>query len=208
LRWFTRADPVTQDAAPRAHRSLALSGLVQSLRPQTRPEVLDLGPPLTGNIRFLSALQCRVRVGDLQRSLAAESVESRRPEAIAQLLERLLPLAADERFAAVLAWDVLDYLRSDQATALMARLLPRLRPGAHVLLLVSTHAQIPAFPTRYRILDGESLEQEPHPQAASQPTRPGPRYRQSDLEQMMPGLAVRRCYLLRSGIQEYLLAHA
>ena len=30
-------------------------------------------------------------------------------------------------------------------------------------------------------------------------------YKQSDLAHMMPGLRVRRCYLLRSGIQEYLM---
>jgi hypothetical protein len=87
----------------------------------------------------------------------------------------------------------------------MARLIPRLRRQAHVLVLVSTRSQIPASPTRYRIVDRENLD--PERLAGHERTRPAPRYRQSDLVRMMPGLSVRRCYLLRSGIQEYLLGH-
>ena len=207
MSWFTSASPATQPFPARGHRSLALRGLVQSLHPESRPEVLDLGPPLSGNIKFLSALSCRVRVADIQRSLAMEPLESRRPEAMAELFERMLPLGPDERFAAVLAWDVFDYLRKDQVSSLMARLLPRFRREAHVLVLVSTRPQIPAVPTRYRILDRENLQPEKAPHSESEPMRPCPRYRQSDLAHMMPGLSVRRCYLLRSGIQEYLLAH-
>jgi hypothetical protein len=181
---------------------------VKSLDPESRPEVLDLGPPLSGNLEFLSALQCRVRVADLQRSLAGEPLESRRAEAMPALVERLLPLAPDERFAAVLAWDVFDYLRKDQVAALMTRLIPRLRRQAHVLVLASTRPQIPAVPARYRIVDADNLGLEPPAaHAGADPLRPCPRYRQSDLTQMMPGLSVSRCYLLRSGIQEYLLVY-
>jgi hypothetical protein len=155
----------------------------------------------------MSALQCRVRVADLHRSLCAEPLESRSPGAMGALLERLLPLAPDERFDAVLAWDVFDYMRADQVSALMARLLPRLQRAAHVLVLVSTRHQVPAVPARYRILDRESLASERPARASGvELSRPCPRYTQSDLAHMMPGLAVRRCYLLRSGIQEYLFA--
>jgi hypothetical protein len=189
------------------HRSLALRALLDGLLPESRPAVLDLGPPLSGNLKFFSALSCRVRVADLHRSLAAEPVESRRAEAMAGLLERLLPLAPDERFDAVLAWDVFDYMRKDQVKATMARLMPRLQQTTHMLLLVSTRRQIPAVPTRYRILDRENLDCERPPRhGGPEAMRPGPRYTQSDLGHMMPGLSVRRCYLLRSGMQEYLLA--
>ena len=108
--------------------------------------MLDLGPPLASNIKLLSGLGCRVRIADLHRSLSAESIESRQPEAMGALLERLLPMAPDERFDALLAWDVLDYLRPDQVSSLMARLTPACRPGALALVMVSTRRDDPRPP--------------------------------------------------------------
>ena len=202
-----RTSPAVEPAAIGAHRSLALAALLSGLRPEERPAVLDLGPPLSSNIKFLSALNCRVRVADFHRSLAAEPVEARRPESMPALVERLLPLAPDERFDAVLAWDVFDYLRKDQVTSLMGRLVPRFSRSARMLVLVSTRRQLPAVPVRYRILDRENLDcEKPPAHGGSEPMRLGPRYVHSDLRHMMPGLSVARCYLLRSGIQEYLMA--
>lgn len=207
MSWLTKASQAQASAAAGGHRSLALRALVDGLRPASRPAVLDLGPPLAGNLKFFTALQCRLRVVDLYRSLVAEPIESRSPGAMRALVERLLPLEPDERFDALIAWDVFDYMRTDQVEALMARVLPRLSPSAQVLVLVSTRPQIPGTPARYRILDRESLQGERVARdGAHDPLRPGPRYTQSDLAHMMPGLSVRRCYLLRSGIQEYLLA--
>ena len=206
VRWFMRTSPAVEPAAVGALRSLALQALLKGLHAEERPAVLDLGPPLSGNIKFLSALNCRVRVADIHRSLVAEAVEKRRPDAMPALLETLLPLAPDERFDAVLAWDVFDYLRKDQVTALMLRLVPRFRRTAQMLVLVSTRRQLPAVPVRYRIVDRENLDcEKPTAHGASEPMRPCPQFKQSDLGHMMPGLSVRRCYLLRSGIQEYLM---
>ena len=175
---------------------------MDSLRPESRNTVLDFGPPLAGNIKFLSALSCRVRIADLHRSLCAESVENRQAEAMDATFERLLPLAPDERFDALLAWDVFDYMRPDQVSSLMARLTPACRPEALVLVLASTRRQIPAAPLRYRILDRENLAGG----GPLEPVRVCPRYAQPDLRRMMPGFSVRHSVLLRSGIQEYLFA--
>ena len=166
--------------------------------------MLDLGPPLAGNIEFLSALSCRVRIADLHRSLAAESIENRQAEAMDATLERLLPLAPDERFDALLAWDVFDYMRPDQVSSLMARLTAACREEALVLVLASTRRQIPAAPLRYRILDRESLAAD----GPLEPLRPGPCHGQPDLKRMMPGFSVRHSVLLRSGVQEFLFARA
>lgn len=200
--WFPGPRPPAGPAPPPGHRSPALKAVLDSLRPESRPTVLDLGPPLADNLDFLSALSCRVRIADLHRALCAESLESRRPEAMDTLLARLLPLAPEERFDALLAWDVFDYMRPDQVSSLMARLTPACRPEAHALVLVSTRPQIPATPQRYRILDRENLACD----GPIQPVRTCPRYTQPDLARMMPGFSVRRSLLLRHGIQEYLLA--
>jgi hypothetical protein len=164
--------------------------------------VLDLGPPVAGNVQALSARGCRVRIADLHRSLSAEPAESRRPEAMGALYERLLPLAPGERFDALLAWDLFDYLRPDQTSSLMARLTPACRDGALALVLLSTKPQIPARPLCYRIVDRESLAYD----GPSEPRCPGPRYGPHDLARLTPGFAVRRSLLLRSGLQEFLLA--
>jgi hypothetical protein len=200
--WFSGSRSAAEPAPPPGHRSESLKALLDSLQPEARHAVLDLGPPLAGNIQFLSALSCRVRIADLHRSLSAESLESRQPEAMGALFERLLPLAPDERFDALLAWDVLDYLRPDQVSSLMARLTPACQPGALVLVMVSTRRQIPTRPARYRIVDRETLSCDgPLPLV-----RACPQYTQLDLARMLPGFSVRRSYLLRNGIQEYLLA--
>jgi hypothetical protein len=200
--WFSPSPSPAERAAPPGHRSQALKALLEGLRPESRSTVLDLGPPLAGNIEFLSALSCRVRIADLHRSLSSEPVESRQAEAMAATLERLLPLAPDERFDALLAWDVFDYLRPDQVAALMARLTPACRPEALVLVLASTRRQIPAAPLRHRILDRERMASD----GPLVPVRPGPCHGQTDLRRMMPGFSVRHSVLLRSGVQEYLFA--
>jgi hypothetical protein len=200
--WFSGPRAPAGSAPSTCHRSLALKELLDALRPGARHAVLDLGPPVAANVKFLAALSCRIRIVDLVRSLAAEAAGSRRPEATGALLERLLPLAPDERFDALLAWDVFDYMRPDQVSALMARLAPACRPEAPVLVLVSTRRTIPAAPLRYRILDNENLAAD----GPREPVRPSPRYGQSDLQHMMPGFSVRRSFLLRSGIQEFLFA--
>ena len=202
MRWFSGSSRPAAPTQSPGHRSLALKALLDSLHPDSRPTVLDLGPPLAGNIAFLSALSCRVRIADLHRSLRAEPLENRKPEAMGALLERLLPLAPGERFDALLAWDVFDYLRPDQVSALMARLTPACSPEARALVLTSTRQQIPAAPLRYRILDRETLAVDgPH-----EPARDSARRAQPDVRRLMPGFAVRHSVLLRSGVQEYLFA--
>jgi len=205
VRWFSASNSTPAPDQSRAHRSPALKALLDGLRPETRPTVLDLGPPVAGNVAFLTALSCRVRIADLLRALRAEPLESRKPEAVGALIDRLLPLAPGECFDAMLAWDVFDYLRPDHVSALMARLTPACRPGARVLVLTSMRRQLPAAPLRYRILGRESLAGEGPLEPAGRPAGDGRTRVQPDVRRLMPGFSVRHSVLLRSGVQEYLL---
>jgi hypothetical protein len=200
--WFSPPPSPAERAAPPGHRSQALKALLESLRPESRSTVLDLGPPLAGNIEFLAALSCRVRIADIHRSLSSESIENRQADAMEATFARLLPLAPGERLDAILAWDVFDYMRPDQVASLMAHLTAACRPEALVLVLASARRQIPAAPLRYRILDRESLGVE----GPVEPLRAGPCHGQPDLKRMMPGFSVRHTILLRSGVQEFLFA--
>jgi Methyltransferase domain len=194
--------PAAVPAGHAAHRSVTFGALVSSLNPEARPQVLDLGPPLGGNIEWLSARSCRVFVVDLHRSLMAETLEARDREHFPQLVERLVPLTAEDRLDAVLAWDVFNYLRPDQLEALMARIAPACRPGAQVLSFIATRREIPATPLRYRILSPDTLSWE----GAQTPTRAAAGYHQPDFARLMPRFRLKSSFLLRNGIQEYLFS--
>jgi hypothetical protein len=90
--WFSGSRSAAEPAPAPGHHSQSLKALLDSLQSEARHAVLDLGPPLASNIKLLSGLGCRVRIADLHRSMSAESLESRQPEAMGALLERLLPL--------------------------------------------------------------------------------------------------------------------
>jgi hypothetical protein len=163
--------------------------------------VLDLGPPVGHNLETLSALGCRIRITDLFRSLSAETLEAREPDACPGLFARLLPVDASEQFQIVLLWDLLDYLRPHEISALMAHVAAACAPRAGAFALVSTRRQIPGAPRRYRIEDLERLSWG----GSTEPARPGPRRTQPELCRLMPAFRVKRSFILRNGVQEYLL---
>lgn len=194
--------PAVAAAGSTSHRSLALAALLTSMKPEVRSQVLDLGPPIGSNIEWLSTRGGRVFVVDHYTSLQFETVESRAPDGFPRLLERLLPFGPDDRFDAVLSWDVFNYLRPDQVQALMTRVALSCRPGAQVLSFIATHKEMPAAPLRYRILAPDSLARD----GAMTPTRAAPCYRQTDFARIMPTYRVKSSFLLRNGIQEYLFS--
>ena len=203
MSWFSGSRQTTAPG-PKAsleHRSLALPQLLRGLHPETHPSLLDLGMAVGPNLDFLAAYSCRVRIADLYRSIHAEPVASREPEAFPALVAPLLPLEQGERFDVILAWDVFNYLRPDQTAALMTWLASACTPRTIVFALISTLRQIPRAPLRYRILDDQHLAWD-GPSAA---TRPSPRFTQPELRRMTPGFRVKSSYFLRSGVQEYLL---
>jgi len=202
MSWFSGSRQPSAPA-PKAsveRRSLALPQLLRGLHPEAHPSLLDLGMAVGSNLEFLAAYSCRVRIADLYRSVQAEPPESREPATFPALLARLLPLENGERFDVVLTWDIFNYLRRDQATALMTWLAPACTPRTIVFALISTLPQIPGVPLRFRILDDQHVAWD----VASRTTRPSPRFTQPDLRKMLPGFCVKSSYILRNGIQEYL----
>jgi hypothetical protein len=199
MSWFSGSRP-PEPKESLEHRSLALPQLLRRLHPETHPSLLDLGMAVGPNLEFLAAYSCRVRIVDLYRSLLAEPAESREPDAFPALLARLLPLEAAERYDVVLAWDLLNYLRPDQTTALMNALAPACTPRTVLFALISTQRLIPNAPLRYRILDEQHMAWE----GAALATRPSPRFTQQQMRRMTPGFSVKSSYILRNGIQEFL----
>jgi hypothetical protein len=219
----------TGGAGPEGHRSLGLSALLASFSGTARPQVLDLGPAVGGNVEFLSRFACKVYIEDLYPAFASaggraaepanavppwdravvrearetwEARQQRDDEGHPDRFANLLEFADDVRFDAVFAWDLLNYLDRQETAALARRLAHCCRPGAVVFALISILKQIPAQPMRFRILDGEHLAYEPRTAGL----RPCPRYAPAELNELLRGFTLDRSFLMRHGVQEYLFA--
>jgi SAM-dependent methyltransferase len=208
LKWFRDRGAATATSAPAAegappepevHPSLALPDLLHQLHPDRRLRILDLGPAVGANLDFLAALYpCTVQVADLYPSLA----ETGAGDPAAAIAAALPPAATQEpSLDLVLAWNLLDYLDRERIRSLAAHLARRCRPGALLFAMIGTRPEIPREPGSFVIRDPESLVYRQDPTR----TRPGYRYRPRDIAGLTPGFNTDRNFLLRHGVQEYLL---
>ena len=204
MKWFRgrgSAPAAAAEAAPaeEVHASLALGDLFARVHPDSRLHVLDLGPAVGANISFLSErFACSLEVADLVGSLPpVVTGES------AAAVRRALP-AQSEPADLVLAWDILNYLDKAQFRAAGEALAARCRPGAVLFAMLVTGKEMAREPGRYLLREGAKggvdlvYRFEPG-------TRPSPRYRPAEVDQMLPGFSVDRSMLLRHGIQEFLM---
>ncbi len=193
-------------AEPAAHRSLALSALLQQLVPERKYSILDLGRACGDNIDFWSRFPSRIYIPDFYRSLESSAApsageeEDEKDARWASIFEEILPYDPDCRFDIVLGWDVFNYLDPVQLQHLLRRLSGFCSKGSYIFLLISTLQQIPVEPNMFRILDSEHLTYENRATAM----RACPRYQPRDIKLMMAGFEVLVSFLLRNGIQEYL----
>lgn len=209
--WFKkRHDPHPEPEAPPAgpreevHTSPALEALVARLERSAPPSILDLGPAVGANVEFFSRFAGRLSIADFHGSLVAdETLAVRFHEHPAAVLPELLspPREGGRGHDVVLAWDLFNYLTREQMQAVGAHLGRLTRPGAHLLALVATAPEIPAEPRIYRIEEGASLS---YTETGSRP-RKSPRWVPAELGRSLADFTVDRSYLLRHGVQEYLM---
>jgi hypothetical protein len=203
MSWFRRrsapaaAAEEAAPAAPEVHHSLAMADLLGQLHPDRRLHVLDLGPAIGSNVEFWTdRWLCSVEVADAYPALAAAGDDA---EAAARVA---LPHDPAARPAdVILAWDLFNYLDRGRLRAVGARLAGRTRPGAILFAMLWTGKEIPLEPGRFTIRDGGDLVYG----VDAAHTRPGPRYRPAEIAAMTAGFSTDRNYLLRHGVQEYLL---
>lgn len=185
-------------------QSLGLKALFAGLDPATDSAVLDLGPASGTNLTFFSELGCRVHVADLYRSLW-DSDGGRPTDAatFADACSSLLPSSGDHRFDYILTWDLFNYLTQDQITAVVEPLTALCKPGAVLFSMISIRHQIASRPGSFQILEPGKLSTQQVPSNA----RPSPEYKEPQLLRLLPGFLVRRCFLMRHGVQEYLFEY-
>lgn len=166
-------------------------------------QILDLGPAIGRNVQFLSAFASKLFIADLFNTLQSRSGRPAFDRGrLGRILDRDLPSPADGPIDLVFAWDLPNYLDREQLTHLGNRLAQLCRRDCLVLAMISTLKSIPELPTRFLMIDAETLRYE----NSSRRERAAPGYREPDLGRLMPAFEVETSFLLRNGMQEYVLA--
>ena len=203
----TRQPPAPdREPGPVGCKSLALRALFEVLDPERKYSILDLGPASGANVEFLSRYASRIRVECLHETLVAQHLFEQRTEEPLEptAFETIVPFDGAESFDVILAWDLWNYLRPEEVRALMRHLERLSHAGSFLFAMSSTLKEMPASPMAFRILDTETLLYI----VVSPETRACPRYVPRDLALLMPAFRTHSSFLLRNGMQEYLLVRA
>lgn len=188
---------VQVEVEPDIHRSLALAALCEEIR-RRKLTVLDLGSAVGSNVEFLSKFGCKLFIEDLYAALSSRTDgDLSGPGFFAEFLS----LPEDTRFDVVLAWDLFDYLQRKELANFAEQLRRYTNRGALIFALISYHKTIPAQPYRFRIKDDQHLIYERRTGAE----RPSPRLAPAEVTNLLKEFRVDRSFLLKHGIQEYLL---
>ena len=187
-------------AEPDVHRSLALSALFDDIRGR-RMQVLDLGSAVGSNVEFLSQFGCKLYIEDLWAALAARTPSGEGDLLGPEFFAEFLSIPDDTRFDVIFAWDLFNYLQRKELAQFAIHLRRYCTPGARLFALMSILKTMPAQPYRFKIQDEQHLVYE----RRTSGERPSPRYVPSEMTDNFKGFHVDRSFLLRHGIQEFLL---
>ncbi len=180
------AKPGAEASDTESYESQAFSLWWERAREQERPRLLDLGTLRSGTLAFLGR-----RGGELS-VLGLDPAEPR---------VAILEEAADERrFHGALCWDLLNFVEDDLLSDLGAWLGERLEPGAPVFFALATRSPYPAQPAAYDIVDERRLSYRPTDVLDRTKLLSGAR-----LKRLWVEFEFRRSFLLRNGMQEYVL---
>ncbi|HEY2291270.1 MAG TPA: methyltransferase domain-containing protein [Thermoanaerobaculia bacterium] len=188
---------VQVEVEPDVHRSLALAALCEEIR-RRKLTVLDLGSAVGSNVEFLSQFGCKLFIEDLYAALSTRmDGDLAGPGFFAEFLS----VPEDTRFDVILAWDLFDYLQRKELATFAEQLRRYTNRGALIFALISYLKTIPAQPYRFRIKDDQHLIYERRTGAE----RPSPRLAPAEVTNLLKEFRVDRSFLLKHGIQEYLL---
>ena len=185
-------------------RSLGLKALFELLVTERKYSILDLGLASAENIEFLSHYSSKLRVENLFETLMRGKFFGLEDELVDEaLVSRILAIPQGARFDVVLSWDLVNYFKPAEFKALIQYLEAFCAKGALFFAMCSIGKEIPATPTRFKIIDGETLLYT----TESAEVRPCPRFAPRDLSLLMSGYRIQNSYILRNGMQEYVFVH-
>ncbi|MBI4467100.1 MAG: class I SAM-dependent methyltransferase [Acidobacteria bacterium] len=193
-----RAAEAPLPAVPR-RASLGLQQFVPLLGEAEHPALLDLGCVWQATVAFFTSAGCKVYAEDLFKFLSQTASESGQE---APLGERFLAAALrypEGTFRGILAWDLFDYLPDELVEPLAAHLHGLLEPGGALLGLF--HNRQEGSFTRYRVLDGQTLELLP----GSLPLSLARAYPNRTLLKLFAAFRSSRTFIGRDNLRELLL---
>ena len=167
--------------------------------------ILDLGPARAANLELLSQFRCRLFIEDAHELIPALTGDPVSDKIVLQnWLAQWTAGTDNELIDVMLAWDIFNYLDASLCSTFLEHVMPLLKPGAHLYLLVYSQKEMPAQPMQFKIVSTDKMVCQPLTGA----TRPSPRFNQTDLKKHLRGFSVVKSVLLRNGMQEYLLKRA
>ncbi|MDJ0656265.1 MAG: hypothetical protein QNJ40_19045 [Xanthomonadales bacterium] len=191
--------PVTEkgegsDAASAEHyESRALQLWAEDISALSAPRILDLGRIHPKSLAYFQSLNASVGVMSLDTTLAGTGFEMR------------LEQHADwGPFDGVLCWDLLNYLGNDELKLLGAWLHQRCGSRAVVMASLTTRAPYSSQPARYAIESASKLVCMPSQDAEASRSET---HSSAELAKLWPGFESVRSFLLRNGMQEFVLRH-
>ena len=185
------------------HHSLALKHVLRRFQATGGTRVLDLGPAIGRNVQYLGRFAPKIHIADLYNTL--RGLKSRRsPDRLRfqKILDQDLPKPGSRPIDLILAWDLLNYLERPHLTQLGEYLGKLCRRESLMFALIANQKQIADTPLKFLIIDADTLRYE----SRSRAVRSAPQYKEPDLDRLMPTFEVETSYLLRNGMQEYVMS--
>jgi hypothetical protein len=178
--------------------------LVDELDESSRHVALDLGAVSTQMLSLLGGYRCCVEIADVVRNggltqLNADQAQNERLAAAELLLPRH---GVGDPVDLVYCWDLLNYLKPEAISALMAAIRTRAQPQGRIhALIVYSERSMPDRPGRWvPAANGVLVDQA----AASPVMIPAPRY-SPELLVRVGGVTIEHARLLANGMQEFVL---
>jgi hypothetical protein len=226
--------PPPTTAAAETYRSLGLASLIAGFAGRPRPQVLDLGPAVGGNVEFLSRFGCKLYIEDLYPALvplqATAPDRSTPGAATVATIDRTAVREARETWEAQkpgheepgLAGSFAELLRFPDDTRFDAVLIWDLVNYLERREVAALARRLARFCRPGALLFAlisilKQIPDEPvrfrildHEHLAYEPRsaalRPCPRYAPAELNELLRGFRLDRSFLMRHGMQEYLFA--
>ncbi|WP_317929420.1 hypothetical protein [Halioxenophilus sp. WMMB6] len=140
------------------HRSPALTAIYNELSADQRTKrVLDLGPMRPSTFNFFSDLKCNIHFEDIN-SFIADAQQLHAELQLESLKEYLQSQVGKQKFDAILAWDLFNYLTPDAIKTLLAMMQPYCTPNCLLQVFHYTQKLIPARPRAFKIVDQYFME--------------------------------------------------
>ena len=197
------ADADVVRAEPQVYRSPGFGLIASYLKEQSKTNVLDLGPSVGANIAYFSRYHCKVYIENLSESVDDLNAAIRAQEGREKVIASFFQAYGETQFDVILAWDLFNYLELDALALSIAHISRYCKQGARLYALVGIGKQVLDKPSRFEIVDEEQLRYGVDPKGG----RPCPQYGIPDLLRRLPEFAVKRTYLLRNGMQEYVFRY-